>query len=396
MFSQKGGSGGRTENLIWQAKLFLLPGPDSDLLPQTKTLDELAKLGSGKPVQDSADSRTNSKIGLNWSLAELNGFVCHSYPHISLNLVGFELARTGKGRKIKILNVSSVRELKTAVGKSRLYIVPRATVLQETSAPSAMSQNPFPPLSGAPAADETSQVASTSSAISMDSFPPLSIVQYETAPLAEREGDEDTYQACEERRQKTLFDFVGQDDGASEFFGVQEATSSRSIESSSAGSMIDHGIKPSSTLYVLWFSNQHLQSEPSTQPSLPVPSTHSLLSEPSLQPLPSENSIQPSLPLISQPQEILTDEEPSLPPSPSLEPIIHPDEQEETVSQNQSPVSTNHHGGPVDEIDLQTILKKLVSKVDDRFSPTTNQINVSRDNLLQCSLRAFKLKVFRP
>ena len=81
-------------------------------------------------MQDSADSGTNLKIGLNWSLAELNSFVCHRYPHISLNLVGFELARTGKGRKIQILNVSSVRELKTAVGKSRLYIVPRATVLQ--------------------------------------------------------------------------------------------------------------------------------------------------------------------------------------------------------------------------------------------------------------------------
>ena len=30
-------------------------------------------------------------------------------------------------------------------------------------------------------------------------------------------------------------------------------------------------------------------------------------------------------------------------------------------------------------IDLQTILKKLVSKVDDKFSPTSNQINVCLD-----------------
>lgn len=71
-----------------------------------------------------------SKIWLNWSLSELNNFVCQSYPDVSLNLVGFELARTGKGRKIQKLQVSSVRELKTVVGKSRLYIVPRATVLQ--------------------------------------------------------------------------------------------------------------------------------------------------------------------------------------------------------------------------------------------------------------------------
>ncbi|CAB1455150.1 unnamed protein product [Pleuronectes platessa] len=214
----------------------------------------------------------------------------------------------------------------------------------------------------------------------------------------EKERKKLAYQACEERRQKaiearhqrlsacevpsdgvlikfkypdghlnmrkfslcepiqTLFDFVGQDDGASEIF----------------------------------------VSEPSTQPSLSVTSTHSLLFEPSLQPLPSENSIQPSLTLISQPQEILTDEEPSLPPSPVQEPIIDLDEQEETVSQNQSPVSTHHLRGPVDEIDLQTILKKLVSKVDDCFSPTSNQINVCRDNVLPCSLRAFKRKSFDP
>lgn len=85
----------------------------------------------GKPVHESTEAgRTNSKIGLNWSLSELNNFVCQSYPRISLNLVGFELARTGKGRKIQKLQVSSVKELKAVVGKSRLYIVPRATVLQ--------------------------------------------------------------------------------------------------------------------------------------------------------------------------------------------------------------------------------------------------------------------------
>ncbi len=73
---------------------------------------------------------SKSKIVLNWSLSELTNFICQSYPHVSLNLVGFELARTGKGRKIQKLQVSSVKELKTAVGKSRLYIIPRATLLQ--------------------------------------------------------------------------------------------------------------------------------------------------------------------------------------------------------------------------------------------------------------------------
>lgn len=48
VFVFTGGSGGRRENPIWQAKLFLLPGPDNGCLPPTKELDELAKLGLGK------------------------------------------------------------------------------------------------------------------------------------------------------------------------------------------------------------------------------------------------------------------------------------------------------------------------------------------------------------
>ncbi|XP_023822138.1 uncharacterized protein LOC105358325 isoform X2 [Oryzias latipes] len=497
------GSGGRRENPIWQAKLFLLPGPDNGFLPPTTVLEELAKHGLGKPVHESMEAgRTNSKIGLNWSLSELNNFVCQSYPRISLNLVGFELARTGKGRKIQKLQVSSVKELKAVVGKSRLYIVPRATVLQVTSPPSAMSLKSFAPLA-APAVDETSQVvsdqvASTSSAISINSFPPLSIalVQDETGPVAEStqaqsvvanqalqewrairaQQDQDyntsllvdeekerkklVYQACEERRQKAiearrqrmsaceepsdgvlikfkypnghtnmrkfrlsepiqiLFDFVGQDDIASEIFVVQEAASSRSVGSSSSGSIMDYGITASSTLYVLWFSNKDVQEilsdqqtgayalhptshsqsslpetstqpslsepcdrsllpepcdrsllpEPSTQPSLSEPFDRSLLPEPcdrsllpepcdrSLLPEPCDRSLlpepstQPLLTLFSQPPEILTlYDEPSPSPSSVQEPIIILDEQDESVSQNQSRVSTHHIGGPVDE-----------------------------------------------
>ncbi|ROI69467.1 G2/M phase-specific E3 ubiquitin-protein ligase [Anabarilius grahami] len=348
------------------------------------------------------------------------------------------------------------------------------------------------------------QVASTSSAISMNSFPPLSIapVQEETAPVAESTQAQSVVanQAIEARRRRMsaceepsdgvlikfkypnghtnmrkfrlsepiqiLFDFVGQDDIASEIFVVQEAASSRSVESSSFGSIMDYGIKASSTLYVLWFSNKDVQeilsdqqndgayalhhtshgqsslSETSTQPSLSVPSfqpplsepsthsplsetsTRSLLSEPSTCSLLSETSTQPSLSvpsfqpplsepstrslltepstqppltLFSQPQEILTlHDEPLLSPSSAQEPIIILDEQNETVSQNQSPVSTHHLGGPVDETDLQTILKKMVSKVDGSFCPTSNQINVCRDNVLLCSLRAFKHRFFNP
>lgn len=71
-----------------------------------------------------------STIDLNWSLADLNHFVCQSFPIISLNLVGFELAKVDKGKKIKKVQANSVGDLKKVVGKSRLYVVPRAEVSQ--------------------------------------------------------------------------------------------------------------------------------------------------------------------------------------------------------------------------------------------------------------------------
>lgn len=91
-------------------------------------------------------------------------------------------------------------------------------------------------------------------------------------------------------------------------------------------------------------------SETSTQPSLSVPSFQPPLPEPSTRSALPEPSTQQPLTLFSQPQEILTlYDEPPLSPLSAQEPIIILDEQDESVSQNQSPVSTHHLGGPVDE-----------------------------------------------
>lgn len=40
------------------------------------------------------------------------------------------MARAGKDHKLKKLQAGSVRELKTSVGKSRLYILPRVEVME--------------------------------------------------------------------------------------------------------------------------------------------------------------------------------------------------------------------------------------------------------------------------
>ncbi|XP_049898937.1 G2/M phase-specific E3 ubiquitin-protein ligase-like [Epinephelus moara] len=261
---------------------------------------------------------------------------------------------------------------------------------QVTPTSSAISQNSFPPLSTAPVQDGTILVAESTQAQNVVSDQALQEwraihaqqdQEYNETLLEDQEKEmkKRAYQAFEERRQKAiqarrqrmaaceepsdgvslkfkypngyvnmrkfclsetiqvLFDFVGQHEMASEIFKVQEATSSRSIESNSFGSIMDHDLKASSTLYVLWLSNQDVQDV-----------------------------------------------------------VIIVDEQEEPVSQNLSPVSQHQLGGPVDETDLQNILTKLVSKIDESFCPTSNQINVCRNNVLLCSLRAFKRRNFNP
>ena len=48
LFMFTGESRGRRENAIWQVNLFLLPGPDKDVLPSTTELAEIAKHGLGE------------------------------------------------------------------------------------------------------------------------------------------------------------------------------------------------------------------------------------------------------------------------------------------------------------------------------------------------------------
>ncbi|KAI2645595.1 hypothetical protein H4Q32_030481 [Labeo rohita] len=128
------GTSTRRGRSTWQVGLFLLPGPDIQKLPSLSDRHVLTNNGLGVPAKEVADCQL-STIDLNWSLADLNHFVCQSFPMISLNLVGFELAKVDKGKKIKKVQASSVRDLKKVVGKSRLYVVPHAEVGQPINFP---------------------------------------------------------------------------------------------------------------------------------------------------------------------------------------------------------------------------------------------------------------------
>lgn len=85
----------------------------------------------GRPLHETTGRGIQrSKIQFSWTLSELNNFVCQCYPTVNLNFIGFYLARAGKGWKIEKVHANSVKDIKKAIGKSRLYIVPRAEVSQ--------------------------------------------------------------------------------------------------------------------------------------------------------------------------------------------------------------------------------------------------------------------------
>jgi len=83
----------------------------------------------GRPVDDTGKEKV-SQIQMNWSLADFKQCICQSFPDVSLNLIGYELAKADRGKKLQKLQVTSVKELKQALGRSRLYILPLAELYQ--------------------------------------------------------------------------------------------------------------------------------------------------------------------------------------------------------------------------------------------------------------------------
>ncbi|XP_041844497.1 uncharacterized protein LOC121642078 isoform X2 [Melanotaenia boesemani] len=429
----RGSSGGRMQHVIWKTSLFLLPGPDNEVLPATTELVQMAKHGLGKPAHESPCTRVKSKIDLNWSLSDLNNFICQSYPKFNLNLVGFQLARTGKGRKIQILKVASVQELKKSVGKSRLYIIPQGPILQITqTTPSDEPVSVDEPVS----ADEP---VSVDEPISIDE--PISVDETVSPPrevrdqalqewrrlreeqdrdynqsliadqesrrrrLAFEEDEKNRLKAIEARRQRmallleptggvplkfkypdghikqrrfnmsepihVLFDFVGQIQSASEVFTVQEATAQFSIKSTCTGIIWDH-IRGPTTLYVLWLSfhevKEILGQENHESPTQSLSQPEEIQESPAHSPaqLTTEGPLD-IFPVEPSPPVIIIDEGPG-----QSEPL------------------------DIEENNLGNILLKLNSHVDADSSQVSNQINICRDSVFDCSLRAFNRKNFNP
>ncbi|KAI7800492.1 hypothetical protein IRJ41_004561 [Triplophysa rosa] len=146
---------------------------------------------------------------------------------ISLNLVGFELAKVDKGKKIKKIQANSVRDLKKVVGKSRLYVVPRAEVSQRIE--ERQKRRTEEPADGIPL---------------KFTFP---------------DGTVEIRKFLTSEQIQVLFDFIGSHPSASEYFYIRAATSSVSIINTVSGTLLDHYFTFPLNIHVRWMDMQDVQ-----------------------------------------------------------------------------------------------------------------------------------------
>ena len=70
-----------------------------------------------------------SYVPLSWTLPEFNNYICQSFPTVSLNVIGFHLARADNSRVLTKIQANTLNELKTAAGRSRVYIIPQTNII---------------------------------------------------------------------------------------------------------------------------------------------------------------------------------------------------------------------------------------------------------------------------
>ncbi|XP_061162850.1 uncharacterized protein LOC133172059 [Saccostrea echinata] len=69
-----------------------------------------------------------------WTTKELEDYILSLYPGIPLNLVGFNLGKASKTRKIEKVDFQSVSQLKKSVRRGKLFVIPKRTLMEpETS-----------------------------------------------------------------------------------------------------------------------------------------------------------------------------------------------------------------------------------------------------------------------
>ncbi|CAM4572632.1 unnamed protein product [Leuciscus chuanchicus] len=233
---------------------------------------------------------------------------------ISLNLIGFELAKVDKAKRIKKIQANSMRDLKKIVGKSRLYVVPRAEVCQTSNMP------PNPAITDGPETTnglETSNMPlnpaiadgpETTNGLETSNMPLNPAIadgpettngleewrairrqqdlEYEQSLRADQEKiiEERLMRRTEEPAEgiplkftfpdgtikirrfqvsdemQVLFDFVGTHSSATEYFYIKEATSAISIINTISGTLLDHYLISPLNIHVRWMDMEDVQA----------------------------------------------------------------------------------------------------------------------------------------
>ncbi|XP_059379502.1 neuralized-like protein 4 [Carassius carassius] len=107
----------------WKPSLFLVQYANQTTLPNPRESSELTRAGLGISVQESRG------VDLNWTLRELNLFICSRYPLVDLDAIGFHLAKTDKHGRLCRIHSNTLKKIKKELADNILYIVPQTDII---------------------------------------------------------------------------------------------------------------------------------------------------------------------------------------------------------------------------------------------------------------------------
>lgn len=121
--------------------VLLVRDPKVDVYPSQREIEILCSMGYG----------FTDKVPMfhpNWTINELNGYICSLYPDVPLKSVGFKMAKCDETGKVFALKpVSNPKELKDELGNSILIIIPneelpnRSTIRPKTNRDSGVDDD---------------------------------------------------------------------------------------------------------------------------------------------------------------------------------------------------------------------------------------------------------------
>ncbi|KAM7410699.1 hypothetical protein PAMA_001912 [Pampus argenteus] len=115
-------------------------------------------------------------------MSEFNNYICQSFPMISLNVIIFYLTRANKSRVLAKIQANTMNELRAAVGRSRMYIIPQTSITLPLEMSEAERTCDLPETSTSDGCEAVPQSPPASSSTSLMSTPIASSIAISAAP----------------------------------------------------------------------------------------------------------------------------------------------------------------------------------------------------------------------